>query len=162
MMHGDDLVEIREVAGGFVPSTSAEARLSDIEARLAAVRESQANTEAALTRVEEAEAAYARAREQRRANQAFVREASTARWGQAVADALVGPAPVRESVHPLGQVISGAHSHGSVRHSHDRLPDAHLHCPTCGSDSRLCIESGHHEVGATPAREADTFPQAFG
>jgi hypothetical protein len=76
--------------------------------------------------------------------------------GRAVGDALVGTTTrVRESVHPLGKVQGGAHSHGSVRHSHDRLPGDHLHCPTCGSDTRLCIESGHHEPGAVPAREAN-------
>lgn len=92
-----------------------------------------------------------------------VREVAGPEQGRALGDALFGrTVRVRERTHPLGNVITGAHSHGSVRHTHDRLPSAHLHCPSCGSDTRLCLENPHHEPGAIPARESDTGPAGFG
>ena len=77
-------------------------------------------------------------------------------------------APVRETAASdgLGPVISGAagaHSHGAIRHSHDRLAGPHLHCMHCGSDSRLCLDNLHHAEGPIPVREsnAQAEPNAF-
>jgi hypothetical protein len=167
-MYSDD-VQIREVAGGYVGSRSREVSLSDLEERvaerLAAVRESCANVEAAAARESAAQAADAAASERRYREllHGHGRGASGRAVGSALEGAIFGQGtPVREAVHPLGRVITGPHSHGSVRHSHPRLPLDHLHCPSCGGDSRLCLDNPHHEPGAIPAREsnaaADTNP----
>jgi hypothetical protein len=150
-------VRVREVVGGTVagnPRGDMGARLDALEADLERLDGSFASLEAAHARVREAQAEDA-AREERRYRELLRRpRAAGPDVGKVWGDAIFGT-PVRESsVHPLGRVISGAHSHGSVRHTHDRLPGDHLHCMHCGGDSRLCLENPHHAEGATPARES--------
>jgi hypothetical protein len=100
-MYGEDIA-VREVAGGHVGWNTPEVSLSDLEERLAAVRESWADVEASLTRVEEAQAADARARERRYREWLHGRAAVGPEVGRAIGDAIFGQStPVRESVHPV-------------------------------------------------------------
>jgi hypothetical protein len=162
MSYGDD-VQIREVAGGRIGwnSGGTDATLTELEARLDRIHESFAYLEGAEVRIREAQAADAQARERCYRDLLHARGQGPAspEVGKALEEAIFGQsAPVRESVHTLGKVMSGPHSHGSVRHTHDRLPGDHLHCMHCGGDSRLCLDNPHHAEGAVPAREANSNP----
>ena len=163
-MYDSDDIEVREVAGGRLGwnSPPTAATLAELEERMADVERTWASVEAAAVRVREAQAADA-AQEERRYRELLRRpQASSPEVGKVWSDAIFGTsATVRESsVHPLGRVISGAHSHGSVRHTHDRLPGDHLHCMHCGGDSRLCLDNPHHAEGVIPTREANTAAES--